>query len=190
MTFNEKQHNQRLVTMIADSFFEDMYSWLHSPKINCYAFARGLTFPDVNNNIYAPGKIAQMQFGCGPVALNEYDPSFIDTCINNDSLALKQPCERVSFQTIKEDDCNFYFATTVFNSSSIADKKSHLHFICRTESGLWLHKPSWFQEAQPVQWIEYGKKFKFKALALDLRSTLDCVGMCFEDFFYKTEIPE
>ena len=50
-----QKEKQRLLKMnhiadlIADSFFDDMYDWTHQENINCYAFARGLTFPDPEN---------------------------------------------------------------------------------------------------------------------------------------------
>ena len=196
------QEKQRLLeediaNLIADSFFENMYDWTHQTDLNCYAFARGLTYPDSRHQIYSPGKIYHMKFGCGTVVQNECDPHFIDRCIENDSIALNQKCQRVSFNSIKEDDGNFYFAITNLHLLSFPEEQ-HWHFICRTQSGLWLHKPNWFSNAQSINWINYGKSFYFSATPLEIHDFLvhpssDLVqyeGFCFENYFYQLELPE
>ena len=200
MTTQEKQRidGEKIVNLIANSFFEDMYSWTQAKAINCYAFARGLTCPDVKNQIYTPGRLYRLKFGHGPEVNWKCDPYLIDKCISNDSLALNQHCERVSFSSIKEDDCNFYFAITEFHVlNSPADH--HWHFICRTPNGLWLHKPDWFLAAELVNWIEYGKTFQFNTVGRELGSSftecdesvlIPCEAVCFENFFYKLELPE
>ncbi len=195
----EKQRlfEEHIADLIADSFFENMYDWTHTPDLNCYAFARGLTYPDSKHQFYAPGKIYQMKFGYGNVLQNECNPRFIDKCIENDSIALKQNCQRVSFSDIKEDDVNFYFAITKFHLPSLPNEY-HWHFICRTPSGLWLHKPNWFSNVQFINWIEYGKSFFFSATPLEVDKMLvhpssDWVqyeGFCFENYFYKLELAE
>lgn len=97
MTTQEKQRidGEKIVNLIANSFFEDMYSWTQAKAINCYAFARGLT---------------------------------------------------------------------------------------------WL-----------VNWIEYGKTFQFNTVGRELGSSftecdesvlIPCEAVCFENFFYKLELPE
>lgn len=197
MVLREKQRTDRtqIADLIADSFFEDMRDWIHASDTNCYAFARGLTYPDTKHQYYSPGKIYQLKFGDGNVVDNENDPAFIDKCIMNDSIALKQKCERVSFSDIKETDFNFYFGITDFHLLTF-ENDHHWHFICRTPSGMWLHKPNWLQNVQLVDWIDYGKTFRFSTIAQEVGglskvSTLvPCEGKCFENYFYKLELPE
>ena len=195
MTSIEKQRH--IANLISKSFFDDMYDWTHQTNINCYAFARGLTFPDPHHQFYSPGKIHYMKFGSGTFVKNEHDPKFINECIMRDTIALGQNCNRVSFSAIKEDDGNFYFATTMFHMDTQPYEK-HWHFICRTPSGLWLHKPNWIQSAQDVNWLTYGKSFKFKTVAIDISCNpqqasnllVPCEGVCFQNYFYKLELPE
>lgn len=195
MTSKEKQ--RYIVNLIANSFFDDMHKWIHQIDINCYAFARGLTFPDPHHQFYSPGKIHYMKFGSGAFVRNEHELEFINECILRDNIALGQNCERVSFNTIKENDGNFYFATTFFHMQTQPYIK-YWHFICRTPSGLWLHKPNWFQSAQAINWLTYGQTFNFESLAIDISCDpkqasnllVPCEGVCFENYFYKLELPE
>ena len=58
----QRSTEEHIVNLIANSFFDDMYDWVHQDSINCYAFARGLTFPDPHHQFYTPGKIYNMKF--------------------------------------------------------------------------------------------------------------------------------
>lgn len=196
MTPIEKQ--RYIANSIANSFFDDMHDWILEMDINCYGFARGLTFPDSQHQFYSPGKIYHMKFGTGNFIRNEHDPRVIDKYVMRDSLALGQKCERVSFNTIKEDDGNFYFAITNFHMLEHPDV-NHWHFICRTPSGIWLHKPNWIQTAKTVNWLTYGKSFQFETVAIDISQCIQhkssnflvpCEGVCFENYFYRLELPE
>lgn len=200
--FEEKKRlfEEYIVDLITNSFFDDMSSWTHAPNLNCYAFARGLTYPDFKHQFYSPGKIYQMKFGKGPVLKNESNLRFIDRCIQNDSIALKQKCPKVSFKDIKENDGYFYFAVTKFHLLHFSNDY-HWHFICRTPNGLWLHKPNWCCNVQTLDWVEYGKTFRFsidKVIEIDkhklsLQKTSNPItyeGLCFEDYFYRLELPE
>lgn len=199
---NEKTHtretNKKLVNLIAASFVDEdnFHEWIHSYDINCYGFARGLTYPDLKHELYAPGKLHNLKFGTGEYVHNEYDPSFIDKCVKRDSIALGQNCEQVTFDSIKEDDGNFYFAITDFHVIPLGDKDHHWHFICRTQSGMWLHKPNWYQSVQSVNWIEYGKSFVFDTITQELGSlqkcpiSVHCEAKCFNNFFYKVVVAE
>lgn len=200
-----QKEKQRLLKMnhiadlIADSFFDDMYDWTHQENIKCYAFARGLTFPDPENILYSPGKIYHLKFGTGNFVRNEHDPRIIDKYVMRDSLALGQKCERVSFNTIKDNDGNFYFAITNFHMLEHPDV-NHWHFICRTPSELWLHKPNRIQSVQNINWIKYGETFEFQTIATELKMQcskpsseikyVSCRGICFENYFYRLELPE
>ena len=194
----QRSTEEHIVNLIANSFFDDMYDWVHQDSINCYAFAIGLTFPDPHHQFYTPGKIYNMKFGQGAFVKNEIDAQFIHECIMRDTIALHQNCERLSFNALTEDDGNFYFAITLFHMNSQPYDK-HWHFICRTPSGLWLHKPNWFQSVQEINWVTYGQTFKFETLAIetgcDMQNTfgnvlVPCEGVCLENYFYKLEVPK
>ena len=198
MQSQEKQRlaEEKVANLIADSFFEDMHDWIYQKDINCYAFARGLTFPDLHHNYYSPGKIYHMKSGKGDYIKNQTDPHVIDAYVKADSIALNQKCERVTFSSIKEDDGNFYLAITNFHMIEFPDIE-HWHFICRTPSGMWLHKPNWSQKVQTINWNEYGRSFNFVTIAHGNLASMPeplalvpCEGICFEDYFYKLEIPE
>lgn len=193
---------EHLATLVAESFsdFEDFSDVVHAKDINCYAFSRLLTYPDKSRIIYAPGRIQNLKTGKGPVTgKTEHNLRFIDKCIQNDSIALNQTTQRVSFKDIQENDGNFYFALTDFHLTSVPFKL-HWHFICRLPDGTWLHKPNWLQNPELINWLEFGKTFKFEvvtnspeygiyALAPGYSMTT-CEGRCFEDYFYKLELPE
>lgn len=191
---NEKK---RIIQQIAYSFFEDMYDWVSAKDINCYAFARGLIYPDTNHEFYFPGKMYHILSGkkdenyifpCNNLSLMDID-------IQNDSVALGQKCQRISFNDIKENDGNFYFGITEIHSLSDSDDHRY-HFICRTPSGMWLHKSDWVQAPQPVNWNVYGKTFTFNAILVDITSdspkrySVPTEGICFKDYFYRLELPE
>lgn len=191
---NEKR-KMELVNLIAESFVDDLYDWIHSQDINCYAFARGLTYPDPAHKYYAPGKIYNLKFGVEEAYVrDEYNPEFIDKCIAKDTFALNQNCKRVSFDQIKDDDGYFYFGITDFHVLG-AEDDHHWHFICRTETGLWLHKPNWYQDAFGVDWIKFGKTFRFYtlthgALVCNKNIIVPCIGSCFENYFYRLKLEE
>ena len=192
-----------MAELIADSFnVDDIYDWTHAPNINCYAFARGLTYPDVNQRYYAPGKIHQLMFGTGDITISETNPDYIDKCIQNDSIALNQEVEKVNFKDISPTDGQFYFAICNFKMKDNEDIK-HWHFICRTPTNLWLHKPNWAQDVQAVNWIKDGQTFTFADATVGIPfmefqpdpanadlNFLPCLGVCFEDYFYKLKLPE
>lgn len=196
---NQRLFEKNIAKLISDSFFDedDIQKWLYAKDINCYAFARGLTYPDLNHELYAPGKIHNLMFGTSKYIKNEYKPKLVHKYLTLDSKALGQTCTRVSFKSIKKDDGNFYFAITNFHP--IYNKNDHhLHFICRTPNGLWLHKPNWFQNSEVVNWIEYGKTFQMDTLLKEVNSAditissskIRCEGNCFNEYFYKLELSE
>lgn len=192
-----KEEKKRIIQQIADSCFEDMSDWINAKDINCYAFARGLTYPDMNHKFYFPGKMYHILSGKKEenYLFPRGDLMLMDMGIQNDSIALGQKCTRVSFNDIKENDGNFYFGITEIHSLSNVDDHRY-HFICRTPSGMWLHKPDWIQTPQYVNWSTYGEKFTFEAILLDIASNSKeryCVlteGICFNDYFYQLELPE
>lgn len=195
-----------LASLIANSYATSSKSWASASYINCYAFARRLTYPDKHQEIYSPGMIYRMKFGSGDIVNKEINPVFIDACINRDNIALGQPCTRVAFNEIHEDDGRYYFGITKFYicPSKIKDPSLHYylkdvndekvsrhvwHFICRTPSGIWLHKPNWEQPAEEiVEWENYGKSFIFSSYNTafgGLYVPSRCI--CFENFFYRVE---
>ena len=197
----EKQRlfEKNIAKLVSDSFFDedDIQKWIHAKDINCYAFARGLTYPDSKHEIYTPGKIYNLMYGTNKCIKNEYKPNLVHPYLVLDSKALGQTCTRVSFKSINENDGNFYFAITNFHP--IYNKNDHqFHFICKTPNGLCLNKPNWFQNVEPVSWTDYGKTFQMYTLAKEVSSTsitisssrIKCEGICFEDYFYKLELPE
>ena len=93
MNGKKRALNEKIVDAIANSCVDDLYSWVHAININCYAFARGLTYPDEKHEYYTPGKLYKMKFGNGSIVNSGCDPCFIDKCIMNDSIALNQHCE-------------------------------------------------------------------------------------------------
>mgnify|MGYP004510273015 FL=1 len=201
MNGKKRALNEKIVDAIANSCVDDLYSWVHAININCYAFARGLTYPDEKHEYYTPGKLYKMKFGNGSIVNSGCDPCFIDKCIMNDSIALNQHCERVSFNSIKKDDGYFYFALVDFHAIAFGKNSHHWHFICRTQNGLWLHKPNWYQDVQTVNWIEYGKNLCFATLSREQGKNtpylfhgtplyIPCEGSCFEDYFYRVEFSE
>lgn len=195
-----------LASLIASSYTTTSKTWASANDINCYAFARRLTYPDKNRIYYAPGMIYRLKFGKGKVVDTELNPHFIDECIERDSIALEQPCTRVPFDEIQEDDGRYYFGIAKYYMcpskikdpalhsilKDVDDEKSssHVwHFICRTPSGLWLHKPNWEQPAEEIEeWESYGKSFMFLGYNTafgGLYVPTRCI--CFEDFFYRVE---
>lgn len=195
-----------LATLVANSYATTTKKWLSESNINCYAFARRLTYPDKFKQIYSPGMIYRLKFGSGDIVTSELSPDFIDSCINRDSIALEQPCRRVSFDEIKNDDGRYYFGIAKFHMcpSKIADSKLHSylkdvddekvsrhlwHFICRTPSGIWVHKPNWEQPAEEIEeWETYGQSFMFSAYNTafgGLYVPSRCI--CFKDYFYRVE---
>lgn len=153
----EKQRlfEKNIAKLVSDSFFDedDIQKWIHAKDINCYAFARGLTYPDSKHEIYTPGKIYNLMYGTNKCIKNEYKPNLVHPYLVLDSKA---------------------------------------------PNGLWLHKPNWFQNVEPVSWTDYGKTFQMYTLAKEVSSTsitisssrIKCEGICFEDYFYKLELPE
>lgn len=115
----EKQRlfEKNIAKLVSDSFFDedDIQKWIHAKDINCYAFARGLTYPDSKHEIYTPGKIYNLMYGTNKCIKNEYKPNLVHPYLVLDSKALGQTCTRVSFKSINENDGNFYFAITNFH---------------------------------------------------------------------------
>lgn len=72
----EKQRlfEKNIAKLVSDSFFDedDIQKWIHAKDINCYAFARGLTYPDSKHEIYTPGKIYNLMYGTNKCIKNEY----------------------------------------------------------------------------------------------------------------------
>lgn len=197
----KQNNNIELIKSIANSLVDDdnFNEWIHSTNINCYGFARGLTYPDLKQQFYAPGKLFNIKFGFGEFARTEYTPPIIDKYIMRDSFALEQNVERISFDNINENDGNFYFALTDFSIIPLGKNDHHWHFICRTQSGIWLHKPNWYQPVQKVNWSQYGKTFHFDTITQQVGSRnnpesnpifLPCEGKCFKDYFYKIDFPD
>lgn len=190
----KRKNEEHIADLIAASFCDELYDLKNAQNINCYAAARGLIYPDTYRQYYSPGVIHRLKFGTGPIVINEWDPAFIDKCIELDNIALNQPCVRVNFNEIDELDGNYYFAITDFHTLPNGNDH-HWHFIFRTPSGLWLHKPNWIESLQLINWQEYGNTFKFCTTSF-LPDTLvpdvliSCEGICFPDYFYKMELPE
>ena len=197
----QREFEMYLVELISKSFSEidDFSQVIHAKDINCYAFSRLLTYPDKNRKIYTPGKVYNLKTGNGPVTgANEHNLKFIDKCIQNDSIVLNQKTTRVSFKDIDETDGNFYFALTDFHLVSKSTK--HWHFICRMPNGIWLHKPNWLQNPETINWLEFGKSFKFETIANEIAygsyalgntyTLVPCEGRCFSDYFYKLDLPD
>lgn len=77
----EKQRlfEKNIAKLVSDSFFDedDIQKWIHAKDINCYAFARGLTYPDSKHEIYTPGKIYNLMYGTNKCIKNEYKPNLV-----------------------------------------------------------------------------------------------------------------
>lgn len=85
----EKQRlfEKNIAKLVSDSFFDedDMQKWIHAKDINCYAFARGLTYPDSKHEIYTPGKIYNLMYGTNKCIKNEYKPNLVHPYLVLDS---------------------------------------------------------------------------------------------------------
>lgn len=195
-----------LASLIASSYATTSKDWASANDINCYGFARRLTYPDKHRIYYSPGMIYRLKFGQGSIVDKEVEPNFIHSCITRDNIALEQPCTRVSFNEIHEGDGQYYFGIAKYHMcpSQIEDPLLHSilkdvkdeevtsyfwHFICRTPSGIWLHKPNWEQPAEEIEeWENFGKSFMFlnyNTAFGGLYVPSRCI--CFEDFFYRVE---
>lgn len=184
----KRKNEEHLANLIAESTYEDFYDLKSAEHINCYAASMGFTYPDPYHQFYSPGIIHKLKVGVGPFVTNEYDPSFVDTCLQLDNIALNRKCERVNFQDINDDDMKYYIAITNFTSLHKSDH--HLHFIFRTPNNLWLHKPNWIDPIQLINWGEYGKTFHFNSSCALTDAQIPCEGNCFPEFFYAMELPE
>lgn len=193
-------HETYLANLIAESYTTSLCKWSAFIGINCYAFARRLTYSDTNHQYYTPGMIYNLKYGTGDFVEQEIDPDFIDDCINRDSIALNQPCTRVSFSEIDEDDEFYYFGIAKFHLRPLKSTNPLLqkyldetmmteswHFICRTPSGLWLHKPNWIQPFEIINWETYGKNFYFFSFNKIFNNMFPVECTCFENYFYRVE---
>lgn len=156
-----------------------------SDGINCYGFARGLSYIDENHEIYVPGALFYMmkkkeeyieQKSMELILFSDgTNRKFLKKMHNRimlDSIALNQPTTRVSFLEIKEDDKFQYFGLAFF------EDYEEWHFICRdAESGIWFHKLGWQKSPEPVEWLRYGEKFISQGYVI----------YCCQDFFYRVE---
>lgn len=194
-----------LANLIAESYTTEIRKWVAAEDINCYAFSRRLTYPNKYQDIYTPGMIYKLKFGSGEITHTELDPHFINACIMRDSIALNQPCTRVSFDEIREDDGYYYFGLAEFYicPSKITDERLHYylkdvddektvthewHFICRTPYGIWVHKPNWKQASEEIEWEVYGKSFVFSSYNTAFGGLyVPARGICFDQFFYRVE---
>lgn len=194
-----------LATLIENSYATTARKWSSCKNINCYAFARRLTYPDRHQEFYTPGMIYRLKFGTGDVVHDQIDPNFISNCVMRDSIALNQSCTQVNFAEIDENDGRYYFGLVKFHicPSKITNPTLHhylkdvddelsttcqWHFICRTPAGIWLHKPNWFQDVEEIEWEIYGKVFNF----LDYNGAFGGLyvptkGITFDAFFYRVE---
>jgi hypothetical protein len=204
------QKYMRLLEIVRNSYDpkkaqENMEDCLH---INCYGWARQLTYLDKEHLLYYPGMFKFLQTG-GKCEVNLYndqiDPVFLDQCIRADSEALQQPCTRVSIDSIKDEDKNFYFGLAIvhtlqkqINVYSILQQnklrystKKQWHFICRTADGVWLHKPNWQQSVEKIYWKENENKSKFifyNLASLNSNIMLQVEGIVQPDYFYRIDI--
>ena len=194
MKENERKRKnvEHLADLIANSFSEELCDLKAALDVNSYGASMGFTYPDSHHNYYTPGMIHHLKVGVGPYVTTEYDPNFVDKCFQLDNIVLKRLYRRVNFKDIRDDDMVYYIGIADF--TSLPDKSDHhLHFIWRTPSGLWLHKPSWVESIQLINWTDYGKTFHFcidsklvSPAQKPLRST--CDGTCFQEFFYAIEL--
>ena len=183
-------HEWYIAFLIKNSYTKNTNLSVDEQKgLNCYAYARNLTYPDPFHEYYAPGRIYNLKFGSGRVIKKELKPSLIDECVVRDSVALNQKCTRVSFDEIDENDGKHYFAIVKFHIcpskldpacfGNLGDLSKDLlkdllkdvndevvgsyswHFIARTSEGKWMHKPDWIMPVEEIKWEEYGKTFFF-----------------------------
>lgn len=75
----QRLFEKNIAKLVSDSFFDedDIQKWIHAKDINCYAFARGLTYPDSKHEIYTPGKIYNLMYGTNKCIKNEYKPNLV-----------------------------------------------------------------------------------------------------------------
>lgn len=176
---------RRIVKKISKSTI-DFEKMLNVEKgINCYAFARSLSYLDENREFYTPGMLYYMVKEGQQAAeekleeelflVDSYNKSFFDKMdkyIQLDSIAIKQPVKRISFSEIKENDGFQYFGMSIFK------EYGEWHFICRNpKNNIWFHKPGWKYSPEPVEWIEYGKEFMVYGHR----------AKCCKNFFYRIE---
>ena len=193
---------QHLIKLISDSKTSDLSKLKTTDHINCYAFARHLTYPDPCQEFYIPGTLFHIKNGYGDCIDNfDVDPNFIDECIQNDSKAIGQTITRMSIDEIQNDG-HYYFGIAKFTLalhksddpairrfSNLNDsQRIYLwHFIVREPSGIWLHKPNYIQPVEKIKWEEYGKSFFANVYNYVLEAYTPCEYTCFSDFFYRVE---
>ncbi len=199
-----KALNKRYLShLITQSKTHDLDKLLRSKNINCYAAARLLTYPDRNKSYYAPGRIYNLEHGNGNFVRDNLDPNFIDECIMRDSKTLYQPCTRVNFDKIRKDDIHHYFGICKFHicPSRISDPLMHRylkdvddsimeeqwHFIFRLSNGTWLHKPSFEEPIESIQWDIYGKTFTSYSYNHIFGILVPKEYRCFQEFFYRID---
>lgn len=195
-----RQHELYLLELIKNSCTSDIDVLKKSPFINCYAFARQLTYPDYNRNYYFPGMLYRLKYGTGDSMVTQsaqssnYTDSFIKACIMRDNIALEQECIQVQFDEIDSNDGYKYFAVAKFTLCPVIYKgrtvqfatgNQDWHFICRTADGVWRHKPNFFQPVINVVWNEYGKTFEYLSHSQKLDIDVPAKAVCYENLFFR-----
>lgn len=186
-------NKQYIAYLISKSVTHDLDTLLNATSINCYAAARMLTYPDAHRQYYSPGRLYNLyNGGSGRFLTREIsDLEFVHQCIMLDSMALNQPCTRVTFEQIAENDGYHYFGFC--KSQIVLPRQVNLkqsddwHFIFRLPTGLWLHKPGFDQSIDVIDWIEEGKFFASTAYSDLVSFSLPVKVTCFRNMFYRLD---
>ncbi len=192
-------HEQYLVQLIKNSQSSDISELIATPNINCYAFARHLTYQDEFHSIYTPGMIHNIQFDHGPIILSQTNFNLLEYCLLLDSKALEQKTKKIFFDDIKENDGYSYIGICYASVNKLNLGKQAIeilknynicstwHFICRTKDGIWMHKPNWDQPVETIIWKKFGKQFFFQCSTNIPNFMVEAKCTCKKDYFYQIE---